>query len=656
MADLLNSDPAVRERLIELTGNPDIIPAAVIHGGMKDSELNQIFNDYDAGKIMNLTGSRIPIEGIDTTARNVFTPERWSELETIQLGGRVRDSRLCRIFTVCPEGTNKRKPVFYSDAIGAPRITQGGAHKGYARPIDRLKVSHPQISNNLTIYNTPDEVESYISSREKTPKNKASRYLGAAGMANKIVAWRPEVEYIYTLLNHQHRTLPTEEEFCHVAGMSIPRKFLQAYGEGDDEQIVIQDGAASIIQDMVGMYPEQLEATSTFGDIEPDLLQLQNQASAEAWVDSTRQAFRDFEKAYADALLPWKYGTVSEAPRSRDLPLKIKGGSITIPFHDVGLQLDSDSVSLAIHEDSLKQLWPDISEKSDEQLNRKKFALAIQVGWSNSAFVDLWEEARRQHSRHPFAEVSIDGHVINCGTVRSRNGQLYFCIHESEADWFTQKIKEKNPRWRRLYVDITDEMHSSLLGHIARTRIGPKRLLNKFPELEPLRANDISNWKTRQALRANPEFFSKAIECYESLPNARKRIPITDQMRQTLNDEIDRTGVGCTALSYLPEAPEELDISTMEWWRRTAKEADEEYWHTVIKLYRQLPTVEGRVEYTEEDRKKFIAEMARTGIGPIEILKLPGRPESLTYGVMHSLRGEELQTVEKEVLPGFLKL
>jgi hypothetical protein len=34
-----------------------------------DTELDQIFEDYDAGKIMNLTGSRIPIEGIDTTAR-----------------------------------------------------------------------------------------------------------------------------------------------------------------------------------------------------------------------------------------------------------------------------------------------------------------------------------------------------------------------------------------------------------------------------------------------------------------------------------------------------------------------------------------------------------------------------------------------------------
>jgi hypothetical protein len=151
------------------------------------------------------------------TARNVFTPERWSELETIQLGGRVRDQNLCRIFSICLENSERRKPFFYAEAIGAARITRRGAAKGAAIAVpERLQLSHPPIADNLRIYNTPNEVASYIKSREPKLQNKATHYLGVAGMADKLIAWLPELRFVYSLLIRFPRDCFDRESSAHA--------------------------------------------------------------------------------------------------------------------------------------------------------------------------------------------------------------------------------------------------------------------------------------------------------------------------------------------------------------------------------------------------------------------------------------------------------
>jgi superfamily II DNA or RNA helicase len=443
--DLLNNDPRIRAEMIKATGNPDIIPAVAIYGGMSPTQRKRIIADFDAGKVKNLVGAKVNIEGVDTKARNVLTPERESTLQMEQVGGRVRDkTNLCRVITICEENSGKKKPAFYSKAIGAARITKDGEEYGLSRSMETLRLSHPRIGNNLSIYNSPDEVASYEKSREPKPKSKGTlyEYKGLAGMRPMLRAWKPELQYIYKLLYAQHLQLPKQEKYCNLAGALFPREYLMSLAEG---QVAIQTKAVEILEDMIGGYSEESDVTVSWSDIESDLIS-EGQVRDPEWISGAKQTFIDMERAYATALFAWKYGSL-EAPYERtSLPRTIRVGRLEIPFEHAGVFLQGDTFIFGIHEENLRDIWQkDRKPRPDDYLYKSGFSKLVQIPNSDRWYSDLWEEIRRAHMRHPFAQVEIDGHIVNCDTFlgRRNTSKNRLCLNASEAVWVKEKRQER---------------------------------------------------------------------------------------------------------------------------------------------------------------------------------------------------------------------
>jgi superfamily II DNA or RNA helicase len=579
-AHLLNTDPEIRRDLIAARGNPDIIPAAVIEGSQNPKVQDAIVKDFDEGRIAYLVGARVHIEGLDTKAQHVITPERWSELEMEQVGGRVRDkSGLCRIFTVCRENSGKRKSAFYSESIGAERITREGAQHGLARPMGGIELSHPRIGN-LNVYNTANEVASYINSRTPERTRKAEYHgVGAAQMTENIVAWKPEVEYIYKLLNAQHRSLPEAEKFCHVGGISIPREFLRLAGDS----IVVREDVGEIIQDMIGNYPEISDHVIAYSDIGSDLSLIEEKTPLRDLISDTNQLFAKAERAYAEIFLPWKYGTETEKPESTTFPDVIRVNGTRIPVSQMRPAIEGETVTPAIREEILGRFWAQRMGMTEASSLTSEFADV-----SGERVTYIWELVKASQKRR-------------------------------------QELLELG------YEEITPEIYETLRGHVERTGKGAQALLYKATDKpDALNAGKLHYYLSGRADKIRKDYLSWILARYESFP-ADPYVEVSEEVWRTLKHHQERTGIGPVGLlRAATNITDGLDRQRIQRvLNRQSVNIRQEGVDWLLEQYAALPD-NPRIEITEEDFLALKAHQKRTRAGASTLLDVDDAPEGLT--------------------------
>jgi superfamily II DNA or RNA helicase len=115
-------------------------------------------------------------------------------------------------------------------------------------------------------------------------------------------------------------------------------------------------------------------------------------------------------------------------------------------------------------------------------------------------------------------------------------------------------------------------------------------------------------------------------------------IEITEEMRQHLIRERERTGVGPRDFLKKRNVPNGLTEKIIgSWLSNASKTADREHWNWVINLYNGLPSK----IITQQMRQQLLAEKTRTGAGATTLLETAGMaPEGLTKNMIdHFISG-----------------
>lgn len=104
-------------------------------------------------------------------------------------------------------------------------------------------------------------------------------------------------------------------------------------------------------------------------------------------------------------------------------------------------------------------------------------------------------------------------------------------------------------------------------------------------------------------------------------------IPITRKMRQTLNDHIERTGVGSEVLlAGIDNPPESLTRGKIYSWRHEVNTVEPDEWNLVMGAYETLPDRK-MIGITKAMRASLNGHVERTKIGAKTLCKIDGIPE-----------------------------
>ena len=120
-------------------------------------------------------------------------------------------------------------------------------------------------------------------------------------------------------------------------------------------------------------------------------------------------------------------------------------------------------------------------------------------------------------------------------------------------------------------------------------------------------------------------------------------IDITDEMRELLNAESERTGVGSRALlSGAENIPEGLTDLMIQHWRNpesTVKQCDLDLWRWVIQRYSELPDKGAKVKITDPMRERLNRLILATGNKVTALIgAMEDRPPELTAGLVEGWR------------------
>lgn len=116
-------------------------------------------------------------------------------------------------------------------------------------------------------------------------------------------------------------------------------------------------------------------------------------------------------------------------------------------------------------------------------------------------------------------------------------------------------------------------------------------------------------------------------------------IPITDEMRKELNEQVERTGVGSKALLSMFDIHLDFSHGLIDGWRSSRTlTVDKNKWSLVIDTYRMIPDQIRSLEITDDMRKNLNCEVQRTGVGSVRLLQIDGVPEGLTETKVNNWR------------------
>ncbi|NVD26788.1 hypothetical protein HUO14_02570 [Parasphingorhabdus flavimaris] len=146
-------------------------------------------------------------------------------------------------------------------------------------------------------------------------------------------------------------------------------------------------------------------------------------------------------------------------------------------------------------------------------------------------------------------------------------------------------------------IEITEEIRAHLKAEQERTGAGIQRLFRGTNDVRPegLKSSSIvHNWLNGTHKSARKEHVDWVVAAYRNFgtPKAQSsRITITDELREQLVAESQRTGLGAVSLMRHARlsAPASLNPTKIHTWLAgTTKTANREEWEFVLTLYTRL--------------------------------------------------------------------
>lgn len=132
-------------------------------------------------------------------------------------------------------------------------------------------------------------------------------------------------------------------------------------------------------------------------------------------------------------------------------------------------------------------------------------------------------------------------------------------------------------------------------------------------------------------------------------------IEITQEMREQLLAERERTGIGYMRLSHLLKSilPEVSPAIISRILGGDVQTVHQDHWHAIIRTYEQQPDKKDVqiVVFTEQDLNALKSERKRTGIGPnILLQKMDEPPEDISLATINNIFAGKVKTVRQDYL------
>lgn len=171
--------------------------------------------------------------------------------------------------------------------------------------------------------------------------------------------------------------------------------------------------------------------------------------------------------------------------------------------------------------------------------------------------------------------------------------------------------------------EISEEMRDLLISEVKRTNIGSMRMSKFVGFPEDLSYTMIENWKKKEITqRVNMDHWNWVIGTLKSIPDAGYKIDLTNEMRNFLKSEMERTSIGTKKLVSFDDCPENITASIINGWLKGSSitKINRESWNWVINTLKSIES-ETRIELTESMIGKLRGHIERSGIGTKNFVK-----------------------------------
>ena len=209
---------------------------------------------------------------------------------------------------------------------------------------------------------------------------------------------------------------------------------------------------------------------------------------------------------------------------------------------------------------------------------------------------------------------------------------------------------------------MTHEMVALLQSEHDRTGIGPSALLRGTSGERPsgLSSTQINGWLRGTAKTAKRRYLNYVLDLWASLPDQGDKVPVTTELRATMQAEINRTGISLPKLVKMArKPPNDLNSDTVQ--RAIygqAETLDRSHFDWLTQQWRQCPDASERITITTEIRAAMKAEMKRTNIGVARLMRVakstppadfkPAKTQPALYGNANSMQRDHYEWLMRE--------
>lgn len=172
---------------------------------------------------------------------------------------------------------------------------------------------------------------------------------------------------------------------------------------------------------------------------------------------------------------------------------------------------------------------------------------------------------------------------------------------------------------------ITRELISELKAELRRTGLGPHAILRGTRHHRPKGVNThlINKWLNGSAKMANRAQVDFVKQCWASFPDKEDVwLSLDDRKRQLLKKKLKETGLSVNRLfSSRADLPQGLNWKILHsYFAPSRPKIKKEYYHYILKVCEENKD-SGYIPVPEAFREKLKAEITRTGVKPLTLIK-----------------------------------
>lgn len=214
-----------------------------------------------------------------------------------------------------------------------------------------------------------------------------------------------------------------------------------------------------------------------------------------------------------------------------------------------------------------------------------------------------------------------------------RSGLAQSALRE-EWEWVIAALGKADPT-----ITITEEMRAAINSKMEQSGARSTRLLKNANDIpKGLNKGIIGSWRTGAAKVCLQSHWDWVMEAIDQSPF----IVITEEMRIDLDNKMKAAGVSNKGILKVDKAPEGLEHHKIERWRSgKIKSAERRHWEWLEEKISQPISI----IVTDEMRTEINAELIRTGVGAIKLVKSKDVPDGLTAARIDKCRSGALKAI-----------